>query len=195
MSSRKTDANILIKWPRSQHICRCEHKCNGRKPQTRMWKQIFSLELCVSSLWITKLGQTPHVEFYWSYLYARLWILLLGCWGTFGKTSSPFTENCKFRRFTTGNHIRQIQFQVLEFACFSFSRKFMTSLYTYIYECTTLLEKYPTLCSFANTRISMKRLLEHVYAYVNVFRLSITLVDGKQHLSEVVFSALVGFAL
>ena len=37
--------------------------------------------------------------------------------------------------------------------------------------------------------------LEPSYAYVKFYRLSIVSIDGKQHLSEIVFSALVGFSL
>ena len=68
----------------------------------------------------------------------------------------------------------------------------------YIY--ITLLEKYLTLFCFAKTWwISMKPLargdLEPSYASVNFSRLSIASVDDEHHLSEIVFSALVGFSL
>ena len=36
--------------------------------------------------------------------------------------------------------------------------------------------------------------LEPIYAYVNFSRLSLSSVDDKQHLSEVKFSAMVGFS-
>ena len=61
---------------------------------------------------------------------------------------------------------------------------------------TTLLEKYPTLCSsrkpggFQLSALAWGE-LEPSYAFVNFSRLPIASVDRKQHLSEVVFSALV----
>ena len=66
----------------------------------------------------------------------------------------------------------------------------------------SLLEKYPNLFFFfANTWwISMKRACMRrpsTFICMREFfsRMSIASVDGKQHLSEVVFSALVGFSL
>ena len=65
---------------------------------------------------------------------------------------------------------------------------------------STLLEKYQSL-SFCEKLVDINeaRLLEaslnlHTHAWIFP-RLSISSVDGKQHLSEVVFSALVGFSL
>ena len=64
---------------------------------------------------------------------------------------------------------------------------------------TTLLEKYPTLFIFAKTWwISMKcACMRRFWIFIHMCefsRLSIASVDGKQHFSEVVFSALVGFS-
>ena len=64
----------------------------------------------------------------------------------------------------------------------------------------TLLEKYPTLfifrklVEFNETRLNKLTLNLQTYAWI-FFRLSIVLVYGKKHLSEVVFSALVKFSL
>ena len=63
----------------------------------------------------------------------------------------------------------------------------------------TLLEKYPTffceiLVDLNEARLHEKTLNLHTHAWISP-RLLIASVDGKQHLSEVVFSALVGFSL
>ena len=67
---------------------------------------------------------------------------------------------------------------------------------------TTLLEKYPTLLFFLRNPVGFQWSvlawgnLEPSYTCVNFLPfLSIASVDGKQHLSEVVFSALVAFSL
>ena len=63
-----------------------------------------------------------------------------------------------------------------------------------------LLEKYPTLIFYENlvdlneVRMHEATLNLDTHAWV-FFRLSIASVDGKQHLSVVVFSALVGFSM
>ena len=67
---------------------------------------------------------------------------------------------------------------------------------------TTILEKYPTilfyffcenLVDFNKTRLHEATLNVHTHAWI-FFHLSISSVDGKQTLSEVVFSTLVGFS-
>ena len=64
---------------------------------------------------------------------------------------------------------------------------------------TTLLEKYPTffsknLADFNEASLHEATLKLHKYAWT-IFRLSISLVDCKHHLSEIPFSSLVGFSL
>ena len=66
---------------------------------------------------------------------------------------------------------------------------------------TTLLEKYPTLFFFCENLVDFNEM--HLYETILnlhtqvwiLSHLSIVPADGKQHLSEVVFSALVGFSL
>ena len=68
--------------------------------------------------------------------------------------------------------------------------------------CTTMLEKYPTFFFFLKKKPDGFQWsafalgdLEPSYACVNFFRLPIASVDGKQHLSEIMFSDLVWFSL
>ena len=67
----------------------------------------------------------------------------------------------------------------------------------YVY--ATLLEKYTTIFFRKPGEFQWSALawgdLEPAYAYVNFPRPSVASVDDKQPLSEVVFSALVGFSL
>ena len=69
---------------------------------------------------------------------------------------------------------------------------------SYIY-ILTLLEKYQTfffenLVDFNEAPFNELTLIIHMHAWI-FSRLSIVSVDGKQHLSEVLFSALIGFSL
>ena len=63
-----------------------------------------------------------------------------------------------------------------------------------------LLEKYPTLffcenlVDFSEAHLHEATLNLHTHAWI-FYRLSVTSVDGKQHLREIVFSALVRFSL
>ena len=88
-------------------------------------------------------------------------------------------------------------------ACWYWRRNFYTNSSAYECECvkyTNLLEKYPNsfLCEnlvyFNEARLHEGILNIHTHAWI-FHRLSLAPVDGKQHLSEVAFSDLVGFSL